>query len=43
VMTRVAGVSVDQLAAADDVDPQTLRQRRLRAERRVRQGLTLAR
>lgn len=43
VMTRVAGVSVDELAAAEDVDPQTLRQRRLRAERRVRQGLTLAR
>lgn len=43
VMTRVAGVSVDELAAAEDVDPQTLRQRRLRAERRVRQGLTLTR
>ena len=43
VLTRVAEVSVDELAAADDVDPQTLRQRRLRAERRVRQGLTLAR
>ncbi len=43
VMTRVAGVSVDELAAAEDVDSQTLRQRRLRAERRVRQGLTLAR
>ncbi|MDF1596182.1 MAG: hypothetical protein P1T08_08800 [Acidimicrobiia bacterium] len=43
VMTRVAGVSVDELAAADNVDPQTLRQRRLRAECRVRQALTLAR
>jgi hypothetical protein len=43
VMTRAAGVSVDELAAAQDVDPQTLRQRRLRAERRVRQSLTLAR
>ena len=43
VLTRVAGVSVEELAAAQDVDPQTLRQRRLRAERRVRQGLSLAR
>ena len=43
VMTRVAGLSVDELAAAEDVDPQTLRQRRLRTERRVRRGLTLAR
>ncbi len=43
VMTRAAGVSVDELAAAEDVDAQTLRQRRLRAERRVRQSLTLAR
>ena len=43
VMTRAAGVSVDELAAIEDVDPQTLRQRRLRAERRVRQSLTLAR
>lgn len=40
VMTRAAGVSVDELAAAEDVDPLTLRQRRLRAERRVRQSLT---
>ena len=43
VMTRAAGVSVDELAAAEDVDPQTLRQRRLRAERRVRESLSLAR
>lgn len=43
VMTRAAGVSVDELAAAEGVDPQTLRQRRLRAERRVRQRLVLAR
>jgi predicted RNA polymerase sigma factor len=42
-MTRVAGVSVDEVAAAQDVDPQTLRQRRLRTERRVRQSLALAR
>jgi len=43
VMTRAAGVSVDELAAVEHVDPQTLRQRRLRAERRVRQNLTLTR
>ena len=43
VLTRTAGVSVEELAAAQDVDPQTLRQRRLRAERRVRQNLSLAR
>ena len=43
VMTRVAGLSVDELAAAQDVDPQTLRQRRLRTERRVRQSLALTR
>lgn len=42
VLTRVGGFSVDELAAAESVDPQTLRQRRLRAERRVRQGLSLA-
>jgi hypothetical protein len=43
VMTRVAGVTVDELAATQDVDPQTLRQRRLRTERRVRQSLVLSR
>jgi hypothetical protein len=43
VMTRVAGVTVDEVAAAQDVDPQTLRQRRLRTERRVRQSLGLSR
>ena len=43
VLTRTAGVSVEELAAALDVDPQTLRQRRLRAERRVRQSLSLVR
>jgi hypothetical protein len=42
VMTRAAGFSIDDLATTDSVDPQTLRQRRLRAERRVRQGLSLA-
>ena len=43
VMTRVAGVSVEELANAHQVDPQTLRQRRLRTERRVRQSLALTR
>ena len=42
VLTRVGGFSVDELAAVESVDPQTLRQRRLRAERRVRQGLSVA-
>jgi len=42
VMTRAGGLSIDDLAVTDSVDPQTLRQRRLRAERRVRQGLSLA-
>jgi DNA-directed RNA polymerase specialized sigma24 family protein len=42
VLTRAGGFSVDELAAVESVDPQTLRQRRLRAERRVRQGLSLA-
>lgn len=42
VMTRAGGFSIDDLATTDSVDPQTLRQRRLRAERRVRQGLSLA-
>ena len=43
VMTRAGGVSVEELAAAQGVDPQTMRQRRLRAERRVRQSLSFAR
>jgi predicted RNA polymerase sigma factor len=42
VLTRTAGVSVEELASAHNVDPQTLRQRRVRAERRVRHGLSLA-
>lgn len=42
VLTRAGGFSVDELAAVARVDPHTLRQRRLRAERRVRQGLSLA-
>jgi hypothetical protein len=43
VMTRAGGVSIEELADAHDVDPQTLRQRRLRAECRVQEHLTLAR
>jgi len=43
VLTRTGAVSVDELAAAEGVHPQTLRQRRLRAERRVRNGMALAR
>ncbi|HDH26766.1 MAG TPA: hypothetical protein ENH00_11355 [Actinobacteria bacterium] len=43
VMTRVAGVTVDELAVAQEIDPQTLRRRRLRTERRVRQSMALAR
>jgi DNA-directed RNA polymerase specialized sigma24 family protein len=42
VLTRAGGFSVDELAAVESVHPHTLRQRRLRAERRVRQGLSLA-
>lgn len=42
VLTRAGGFSVDELAAVESVDPQTLRQRRLRAEQRVRQSLSLA-
>ena len=43
VLTRAGVVSVDELAAATGVHAQTLRQRRLRAERRVRQSVALAR
>ena len=43
VMTRVAGVTVDEVAVAQDVDPETLRQRRLRTERRLQQSLVLSR
>lgn len=42
-MTRVGGVSMDEVAAIQNVDPQTLRQRRLRTERRIRQCLVLSR
>ena len=42
VLTRAGGFSVDELADVEALDPQTLRRRRLRAEQRVRQGLSLA-
>ncbi|MDF1595737.1 MAG: hypothetical protein P1T08_06530 [Acidimicrobiia bacterium] len=42
VMSRAAGFSINELASSEHVDPQTLRQRRLRAERRVRRSLSLA-
>jgi hypothetical protein len=42
VLTRTGGVSVEELASVQNIDPQTLRQRRLRAERRVRLGLSLS-
>ncbi|MEX2623973.1 MAG: hypothetical protein WD651_09600 [Acidimicrobiia bacterium] len=41
VLTRAGGFSIDDLATPGGVHPQTLRQQRLRAERRVRQGLNL--
>jgi hypothetical protein len=41
VMTRAGGFSINELADAEDLDPQTLRQRRLRTERRVRQNLSV--
>jgi len=43
VLTRAGAVSVKELAAVEGVHPQTLRQRRLRAERRVRQSMAVAR
>ena len=43
VLTRAGVVTVDELAAAEGLHPQTLRQRRLRAERRVRQSLAATR
>jgi DNA-directed RNA polymerase specialized sigma24 family protein len=42
VLTRTGGVSVEDLAAMSDMNPQTLRQQRLRAERRLRRSLSLA-
>lgn len=43
VLTRAGGVSVDELAVLNEVQPQTLRQQRLRAEQRLRRSLSLAR
>ena len=43
VLSRAAGVSMDEMAAAEGVNPQTLRRRRLRAEQRLRHSLSLAR
>ena len=42
LLTQAAGVSVDDLASVESMNPQTLRQRRLRAERRVRESLAVA-
>jgi hypothetical protein len=43
VLTRAGVVSVDELAAMNEVTPQTLRQQRLRAEQRLRRSLSLGR
>lgn len=43
VLTRAGGVTVHELAGARNVQPQTLRQQRLRAEQRLRRSLSLAR
>ena len=43
VLTRAGGVSVSELAAITEVSPQTMRQQRLRAEKRLRHGLSVAR
>ena len=43
VLTRAGGVTVDELAALTHVQPQTIRQQRLRAEQRLRRSLSLAR
>lgn len=43
VLTRTDEVSVGELAWMEGVDPGTLRQRRLRAERQVRRGMGLSR
>lgn len=42
VLTRAGGISLDDLAAVSHVHPQTLRQQRLRAEKRLRRSLSLA-
>lgn len=43
VLTRTNEVSIGELAWMQGVDPATLRQRRLRAERQLRQGMGLSR
>ena len=43
VLTRAGEVSISELASAREVSPQTIRQQRLRAEKRLRHGLSLAR
>lgn len=43
MMTRVGAVSVDEAAAIQHVDLHTLRQHRLRTERRIRQSLVVSR
>ena len=43
VLTRAGGVSVNELAAITEVSPQNMRQQRLRAEKRLRHGLSVAR
>lgn len=42
VLTRVAGVSVSELAEAEGASEQTLRQRRLRAEAKLREAVVTA-
>jgi hypothetical protein len=43
VLTRAGGVSVNELAAITEASPQTMRQQRLRAEKRLRHRLSVAR
>jgi len=41
VLTRAGGVSIGELAKSRRVDPQTMRRQRLRAEQRLRRGLSI--
>ena len=43
VLTRAGEVSINELAAITEVSPQTMRQQRLRAEKRLRHRLSVAR
>jgi DNA-directed RNA polymerase specialized sigma24 family protein len=43
VLTRVGGASVSELASVSGVSAQTMRRQRLRAEQRLRHGLSVAR